>query len=270
MSPNSGGAAMGKKTLKPRQKKEQTISRALIPNAAARPEEEKEESGNPASAASHSPDSPLSLSPIDRAIRLKAESAPSGTPALHSPPIPEPCGSCGVKCCNRFAVPITGFDILRILEKLGGEPTEFCELADARTIEGSPHSRVFIFDKGVMGERLLVLKRHPKTNWCHFSRHSMGCAIWGYHPLVCRSYPFILKDGKLAYTKNYVCPRNWEKGEYDEERVRKTVEAQNSEIEDYNRLVRAWNAERARKSDEKGFWKHLLEKSRERLPELDV
>ena len=249
--------------------------KALIPNAAARPPgpDLEGEARAARDSVSFVQDKRKSSSPMDRALRLKAAAqepkaaGSPGNPDSFSPPIPEPCGSCGVKCCNRFAVPITGFDILRILEKLGGEPTEFCELADAKYIEGSPHARVFIFEKGVMGERLLTLKRHPKTNWCHFSRHSRGCAIWGYHPLVCRAYPFILAhDGKLAYTKNFVCPRPWEKGEYDEKRVRKTVEAQNDEIGTYNKLVRAWNAERARKGDEKGFWKYLLDESRKQLP----
>ncbi len=226
---------------------------AKIPNAAAGGTDDSQSPGR-------------KTAPIDKALALSSAS---------SSPITEPCASCGVKCCNRFAVPLTGFDVARILDKLGGEPTEFAQLADSRSIEGSPHSTVFIFEHGKLSERLLVLKRHPKTNWCVFSRHSAGCAIWGYHPMVCRAYPFILKPeggpvgtnaGGLGYTKNYVCPRNWEKGEYDEAGVRQVVEQQNEELAEYNKLVRAWNAEKAKKGDEKGFWEYILQESRRTHP----
>ncbi|MCL6088965.1 MAG: YkgJ family cysteine cluster protein [Candidatus Marsarchaeota archaeon] len=228
---------------------------AKIPNAAAVEAEDSQE--RPDKAGQHD-GGPGRVSPADRALAL------SSKPSVK---IVEPCASCGVKCCNRFAVPLTGFDVVRILDKLGGEPTEFAQLADARSIEGSPHSTVFIFEHGKLSERLLVLKRHQKTNWCVFSRHSAGCAIWGFHPMVCRAYPFILKpEGGLGYTKNYACPRSWEKGEYAEAGVRQVVEQQNEELAQYNKLVRAWNAEKAKKGDEKGFWKYILQKSRQAYP----
>ncbi len=193
---------------------------------------------------------------------------PDSPSAPATPPISEPCASCGVRCCNRFAVPLTGFDLIRILAKLGGKPQDFAHLADAHYIEASPHSAVFIFEKDTLVERILVLNRHPKTNWCHFSRHSNGCAIWGHHPAVCRAYPFILdKNDKIAYTKNCVCPRKWEKKEYDEAGVRKLVEWQNHEIEEYNKQVRAWNAEHARGGSVEEFWRYILKVSLPRTNE---
>jgi Fe-S-cluster containining protein len=186
--------------------------------------------------------------------------------AIAQVPILEPCASCGVRCCNRFAVPITGFDIIRIIERIGGEPKDFAQLAPAENIESSPHSLIFIFEEGKLSERLLVLKRHPKTNWCCFSRHTNGCAIWGFHPLVCQAYPFILgKNQRIEYTKNFVCPRKWEKSEYLEKEVRRIIEKQNLEIEKYNKIVRAWNAEKAESANEGMFWKYLIKKSLEMM-----
>ncbi|MFH1095281.1 MAG: YkgJ family cysteine cluster protein [Candidatus Micrarchaeota archaeon] len=197
----------------------------------------------------------------ERAARL-----PRAKPAMS-----EPCASCGEKCCNRFAVPISGFDMLRIMRKLDCEPGEFCELDEAKYIQSAPHSTVFIFGKeGVMSERLLILKR-LKTNYCIFSRHSHGCAIWGFHPMACKAYPFAFvgkeaggKD-KIGYTRNFVCPRPWEKGEYDEGGVRTVLDAMEREMAEYNIIVREWNATRAKEGGEKEFFKFLIEKSGKKM-----
>ncbi len=198
---------------------------------------------------------------IDRAIGL------SGAKTSMT----EPCASCGEKCCNRFAVPITGFDMLRIMRRLDCEPDEFCELDEAKYIQSAPHSTVFIFDKhGQMSERLLILKR-LKTNYCIFSRHSNGCAIWGYHPMACKAYPFAFvgkeADGtdKIGYTRNFVCPRLWQKGEYDEGKVRQVLDAMEMEMAEHNRIVREWNATRSKDGDEKGFFKFLIGQSGKKM-----
>ena len=192
--------------------------------------------------------------------------AGSGEPAVHHGvpgAVVEPCASCGVRCCNRFAVPITGFDVVRIMEATGRKPPEFAQLAPAQNIESAPHTPAFIFEEGQMEERLLSLHR-LKNNYCTFSLHSSGCSIWGHHPLVCKTYPFVVDDtGRLKYTKNFVCPRKWEKHEYDERRMLVLGEQMNAEIEEYNKLVRKWNATQAKKGDEAGFWKFLIRESKE-------
>lgn len=204
------------------------------------------------------------------AVRERAERIAQGS-AL--PKMTEPCASCGEKCCNRFAVPVTGFDVARILERLGGKPEEFAHLAVAEHIQNAPHAGVFIFDKeGRMEERLLTLRR-MKTNYCIFSRHSDGCAIWGYHPMACRAYPFAFgEEGRIGYTKNLVCPRNWEKGEYDEKKVLAILKQTQDEMDEYNKMVRAWNANHAKKAGKAGageerFWEFLLKESGKRMRE---
>ncbi|MDE1798657.1 MAG: YkgJ family cysteine cluster protein [Candidatus Micrarchaeota archaeon] len=205
-----------------------------------------------------------------RASLPSAGPLPRGQPGALS----EPCASCGEKCCNRFAVPVTGFDLVRIVDRLGDEPWEFAELAHAAEIQAAPHALVFIFNaKGELEERLLTLQRR-RNNYCVFSRHSQGCAIWGFHPMVCRSYPFAYKEGsKIGYTQNFVCPRPWEQKEWPAN-VRHILERQNLEMEEYNKIVREWNATRAKKEGsgngleaQKPFWKFLLEKSREKMKE---
>ena len=178
----------------------------------------------------------------------------------------EPCASCGEKCCNRFAVPITGFDLLRIIAKLKCKSDEFCLLDEAKYIQSAPHSNVFIFDKhGQMSERLLILKR-LKTNFCIFSRHSKGCAIWGYHPMACVAYPFAIVglekngDDKIGYTKNFVCPRKWDEKEYDKEKVQELLEKTEWEMAEHNKIVREWNATLAKKGSESEFFEFLIKK----------
>lgn len=177
--------------------------------------------------------------------------------------VSEPCASCGVRCCNRFAVPLTGFDLVRLVEKTGLEIHEFCELADSKNIEAAPHSLVFIFEGGEMRERLLTLRR-KKNMYCVFSGHSRGCVVWGAHPFVCRAYPFCIgEDGKIKYVKNFVCPRKWENKEYLEKIIRETIFRQNLEIEEYNKIVRKWNAKFAKenKNGEGEFFDYLLRES---------
>ncbi len=180
--------------------------------------------------------------------------------------IVEPCASCGVRCCNRFAVPLTGFDVVHIMmhtkKETPQECKQFCELADAKNIESAPHSLVFIFNQGVLEERLLTLVR-KKNMYCVFSKHSKGCEIWGAHPTVCRAYPFSLDDqSQIKYVKNFVCPRKWSEQEYDKDAVREIIERQNSEIEQYNKIIREWNARHSKEKSEMDFFDFLIAKTK--------
>ncbi|MFH1306691.1 MAG: hypothetical protein ABIH83_03505, partial [Candidatus Micrarchaeota archaeon] len=85
----------------------------------------------------------------------------------------EPCASCGVRCCNRFAVLLTGFDLVRIIKKSGKKAEEFARLEDGENIGEGYHSRVFIFNEEGMKEKVLCLKR-KKSMYCIFSMHSKG------------------------------------------------------------------------------------------------
>ena len=176
--------------------------------------------------------------------------------------IADPCATCGVRCCNRFAVPITGFDLVRILEKKQTlDYSQICELADAKNIESAPHSLVFIYNDKKLEEKLLTLIR-KKNMYCIFSKHSRGCDAWGAHPYVCKAYPFCIKDKKITYVKNFACPRKWQNNEYDESAIRKIVQKQNDEIEQYNKIVREWNAKFSTTRDQQHFFEYLIFESR--------
>ena len=202
-----------------------------------------------------------------------------------SPDIPEPCASCGGKCCNRFAVPITHLDVARLVEFTGKKPHEFCSLEDAQNISQNPYPKVFVMEEGKLVEKLLVLKRN-KNNWCVFFARSNGCTVHNARPVVCRAYPFSLfggaaqekgkmekivralgafaknakkadmsnehVNGEIYYTRNMVCPRAWAQWEYSEKEVLKDLKKQDRELKEYWKIANEWNAKR-RKGAKQGF-----------------
>lgn len=199
--------------------------------------------------------------------------------------VPEPCASCGGKCCNRFAVPITHLDVLRLVEFTGKKPHEFCSLEDSQNISQNPYPRIFVQEGGKLAEKLLVLKRN-KTNWCVFFARSNGCSVHGGRPAVCRAYPFSLfvgqaknagkmaqivkalgafaknarkadlsnekAKGEIYYTRNVVCPRAWEESEYCQQEVLEDLKRQQEELAKYWKIANEWNV-KGRKEGNAGF-----------------
>lgn len=175
----------------------------------------------------------------------------------------EPCASCNVPCCKRFVVPITGFDLLRILE-LGGRARGICRLVDSTDIELSDHSTVFILEQGELREKSLVLRRVDGI--CGFFREGR-CSIWSKHPYACKTYPFVEREDKIGYAKTFVCPREWRKDDYSEKRVLEEIERMSEEIAEHNKIVRFWNANFSKNKDEDQFFDYLISeiKKRERF-----
>lgn len=163
-------------------------------------------------------------------------------------PILEPCLSCGARCCNRFAVCVTGFDVLRLVEGTGKPASDFVCCHEAKLVSYRHDPVFFLFnEKGEMNEFLLTLKR-KKTNYCGFSKHSKGCAVYEHRPLVCRSYPFVYDAEKgIKHVKEPVCWRLWRDEEMDKKYFEGIFEKHAKELFEYGKIARRWNAERARK-----------------------
>lgn len=189
--------------------------------------------------------------------------------------VPEPCASCGGKCCNRFAVPITHLDLLRLQKHTGLKADEFCALEDAQLVSENPYPKVFVREGGGWKEKLLVMGR-KKTEHCVFFAKSSGCRVHSARPAVCRTYPFSSTScvkrkgmgnkrlerlvGMLApkakdidisgtaaardvfYTVNTVCPRRWEMGEFEVAQVLADLASQHSHISAYWKVANEWNA----------------------------
>jgi Fe-S-cluster containining protein len=164
------------------------------------------------------------------------------------PPILEPCASCGARCCNRFAVCVTGFDILRLAEGTGRPAPDFAFCHEANLVSYRHDPTFFLFDnKGKMKEFLLTLKR-KKTNYCEFSKHSKGCAVYAHRPMVCRSYPFVYdRESDIKYVNAPVCWRLWREEEVDRTYFSDIMDRHAKELFEYGKIARRWNAERAKK-----------------------
>lgn len=214
--------------------------------------------------------------------------------------IPEPCASCGGKCCNRFAVPITHLDVLRLAKHTGKEPIEFCRLEDSQNISKNPYPKVFVEnEQGKLIEKMLVLKR-TKTDWCVFFARSNGCTVHQGRPMVCRTYPFSLfsefakekgvgskrlekilqafapkvknadisggkADGEVYYTMNTACPRRWEKGEFEIADVMQDLKTQEGQLKKYWKVANEWNAKKRKevKPSFEEFLEFAMQKAKE-------
>jgi Fe-S-cluster containining protein len=175
-------------------------------------------------------------------------------------PKAQPCASCDVPCCRRFVVPITGFDIKRIID-VGKKIEDFCVLENVEGIELSDHSTVFIKDGEMLREKSLVLRREEKRCVLFVEER---CSIWSHHPYACRTYPFVEREGKLGYAKRLVCPRKWREGEYVEDEIREDIDRMSLEIAQHNKIVRFWNANFSKKKSEKEFFEYLISEVKKR------
>lgn len=173
--------------------------------------------------------------------------------------IQEPCRSCGGRCCNRFAVYVTSFDMRRISDKLSIQAKEFVIAQEASEIPHCGEPLVFIFDeKGKLREYALVLRRQ-RNNECIFYRNERGCVIYPARPAICRSYPFEKEaGGRVGYAKPFACWRKWEEKEYDMGNAFREIERRERELEEYGVVVRKWNAKRARGGTIEGCIDFLL------------
>lgn len=160
--------------------------------------------------------------------------------------IPEPCKSCGGRCCNRFAVYVTSFDMRRVADWLSVPVKEFVRTQDVKEITHSREPLILLFDeKKRLREYAFVLKRQ-KNNECVFYRNDKGCSIYPARPAICRTYPFEKgSDGKVEYTKPFACWRKWGEREYDKEWILEAAEKRERELEEYGVAVRKWNAKMA-------------------------
>lgn len=159
--------------------------------------------------------------------------------------IQEPCKSCGGGCCNKFAVYLTVFDIMRIADAYGLQPKEFTKRQERKMVRGRWAPSFFLFDlNGGMKDYIICIMR-KKNEHCIFYRHEKGCGIYENRPLVCRAYPFLIdEDGGLDYLKPFVCWREWEEDEVDKEGFMDVILRHCDEIRDYGKITRKWNSAR--------------------------
>ncbi len=137
------------------------------------------------------------------------------------------CKTCSGGCCRAFRVPITGFDILRIMRTIDIDPFFFCGVQEVKPEKLEKllgKEPVFIFTDS--GEpryyeiflKLILSKYYDLNHKCIFlhewdaqeygSAELEGiigrCGIYDCRPLACRIYPSKLDDeGNLVMNNPY-------------------------------------------------------------------
>lgn len=139
-------------------------------------------------------------------------------------------------CCTSFGVCITIFDVLRISKDTGKKPEEFVALID----DYQPRERAEPAIK-INGELKLLVLKHNETRTCSFF-NGKGCSIYDYRPYLCRTYPFILKNGKLADVKNRACIIFWYPKGKERESYIESLENYYKQIDKFKEITEEWNS----------------------------
>ncbi len=139
---------------------------------------------------------------------------------------------CG-KCCTSFGVCVTPPDMVRISRATGLEPLEFVTAIPEPAGRERTEPAVLI-----SGERSLIVLRWKEKLVCTFYSGE-GCGIYRCRPMLCRAYPFVLKQNALADTTSRSCPCCWKLS--DERGYRKDLGAYEKEVEAYRKTAVQWN-----------------------------
>ncbi len=148
-----------------------------------------------------------------------------------------PCGSCDAGCCRAFAVPLTGTDVIRIMQQRGHSFADFvCRWADPDGLISRQIAPQFRFEDDpdtpfVIGILQNESMAFPGTRKCRFlvetpeaSRPGASlstCSIYESRPGACRVFPFRFEpSGSVGIqpdvSKNFgtrppaaLCPSEW-------------------------------------------------------------
>jgi Fe-S-cluster containining protein len=146
------------------------------------------------------------------------------------------CLRCG-RCCTRFGVCLTPFDILRIKDASGKEPAEFVDSIPEPPLRERTEPAVMI--EGMPS--LIVLKREEKSVCCFYSES--GCKVYSGRPMLCRSYPFRVPGTVLNLTdvRSRACVRRWlPEGEGRKQYLRDCLQY-GAEVKAYMKIAQEWN-----------------------------
>ncbi len=142
------------------------------------------------------------------------------------------CERCGV-CCMIYGVSVTTADILRIAQATGKKPSEFLAALPENPEMKRKESVVMIG-----GKRSMAVLKWSRGFLCPFYT-GKGCAIYDARPMVCRMYPFTVKDGKVVDVESRACPSCWKL--QDEAAYTAQYKKSKAESMAYAKMVAEWN-----------------------------
>ncbi len=139
---------------------------------------------------------------------------------------------CG-RCCTSFGVCVTPFDILRISKRVGLAPSSFIFSIEEPPAREREEPAVLI-----NGVRSLIILRWTSQRRCVFYGEG-GCTVYASRPMLCRTYPFRLVEGRLADMKSRACPEPWvprAKSAY-----LSSLRRYSAELDRYKNIAERWN-----------------------------
>jgi Fe-S-cluster containining protein len=86
---------------------------------------------------------------------------------------------------------------------------------------------------------LLVLKRQA-GNVCIFY-NGEGCGVYGFRPMLCRTYPFRLEGSSLIDMRSRACPERWQPSAKEKKRYAEDCRRYESEVRAYKETAQRWN-----------------------------
>ena len=166
------------------------------------------------------------------------------------------CLNCG-RCCTSFGVCITPNDLKRICTATKLQASDIATLTPADPEREREEPSILID-----GVPMLLILKWKKAHDCIFysrnERSTAGCSIYSVRPMLCRTYPFRLRWGRLhsfvsgsesrvpsseacvlfVDVKSRVCPRLWPA----EDSYLPDLKKYEAELAYYCALAAKWNS----------------------------
>lgn len=153
-------------------------------------------------------------------------------------PVPKNmCLGCKISCCQ-FLIPLTSYDIARIMQQEGKRPEDFMVALEDTEHEWEDSFRV-------LGRRYRFVMKARGTGHCvfHDREGRLKCKIEDSKPAICLAYPMELANGKPSLRLDAVCPaENRKIAARAGKMTKKVLEDGKWEIERYREMVTDWNA----------------------------
>jgi Fe-S-cluster containining protein len=163
------------------------------------------------------------------------------------------CDGCRVSCCG-LNVPLTTYDIVRIMQNEGMKPGEFAIMLEDKD---SPESFI------ALGRKVRFMMRKGRNGLCvnYDRKKGLGCTIEKSKPALCLSYPMELAGGKVLIRSDAVCPAGNRRGADLSKMSKKALEDANWESARYREMVADWNARGG--GDAERFFRFALARMKE-------
>ena len=166
------------------------------------------------------------------------------------------CHHCNHCCTDVICLP-TPWDVRRIMKMTGMEPFDFVEFITPDEVEdvGLDDPTWLEID----GEHyMMALKRDEKTGCGFLDNKTKYCTIYEARPLLCRLYPFKVRENKKGKYKGFTlhkdvgCPKH-EDGKMATAPLHDLYVQDDLNCEDYHELVEVFNSKNYKGKEAEDF-----------------